>query len=132
MKKVIILFLIFLHFGCSDVAENPTSPDRYQIVPQPVLQIIENRCAFCHQPEKDSFVFKGQKPYFRNWLPDSSSTFLDSIQIWQSKERIGIRVMERTMPRLSEIVDPTDSVQVVFPLPGDQFDVIVNWAKSDQ
>ena len=131
MKKVIILFLIFLHFGCSDLAGNPTSPDQYQTVPQPVLQIIDNRCAFCHQPEKDSIVFKSQKPYFRNRHPDSSNTFLDTIQIWQSKERIGIRVRERTMPRLSETIDPTDTINVVFPLPTTLFDTIVNWAESE-
>ena len=125
MKKVIFLFLISVHFGCSDAADNPTAPVNYQTVPQQVLQVISNRCAFCHQPEKFSDVFKGQKPYFMNLLPDSSTTFLDTIQIWQSKERIGIRVViEGTMPRTS------DSTDFIFQLPAVQFDIISSWVQN--
>ena len=124
MKNIITLFLILFCFGCSEVAENPTAPPQFPTVPQPVLQIISNRCAFCHQPEKFSAVFKSQKPYFRNWLPDSSSTFLDTLVIWQSKERIGFRVADSTMPRTFDTTD------FFFPLTGDNYDTIVNWAQS--
>ena len=130
MKKIIFLFMSLFFFGCSDEADNPTAPANYQTVPEPVLQIISNSCSFCHQPEKLSAAFKGQKPYFRNWLPDSSSTFLDSIEIWQSKERIGFRVIERTMPRVSETIDPTDSTEF-FPLSPTNYNIIVEWAQSE-
>ena len=125
MKYLIHILMLSMMIGCSDVAENPTAPTHYKTVPQPVLKIISDNCAFCHQPEKNSAVFKGQKPYFRNWLPDSSATFLDTIQIWQSKERIGFRVTEGTMPRTSDTTD------FFFPLTGDRYDTILNWAQSE-
>lgn len=125
MKRLFPLLILALNLGCSEVAENPTAPANYQAVPQPVLDIINFNCSFCHQPEKYSFAFKGQKPYFRNWLPDSSDTFLDSVKIWQSKERIGFRVIEGTMPRTSDTTD------FFFPLTGDRYDTIINWARGE-
>ena len=128
MKKIIFLLMSLFLFGCSDAADNPTSPANYQTVPEPVLQVISSRCAFCHQPEPFSIAFKGQKPYFRIWVPDSNATILDKIQIWQSKERIGIRVIERTMPRISDTIDPTDTTEFFFPLSATDYNIIVDWA----
>ena len=125
MKYLIHLLMLYMMLGCSEVAENPTAPANYQTVPEAVLEIISDNCAFCHQPEKFSAVFKGQKPYFRNWLPDGNATFLDSIQIWQSKERIGIRVAEGTMPRTSDTTD------FFFPLTGNRYDIIIDWAQTE-
>ena len=131
MKKIIFLLMSLFFFGCSDAADNPTSPANYQTVPEPVLQVISNSCTFCHQPEPFSIAFKGQKPYFGIWIPDGNATILDKIQIWQSKERIGIRVAEGTMPRISDTVDPTDTTQFFFPLSDDQFKTIVDWAQGE-
>ena len=127
MKNNIFLFLILFLLGCSNAADNPTAPANYQAVPEPVLQIISNRCAFCHQPETFSIAFKGQKPYFGIWIPDSNATILDKIQIWQSKERIGIRVADSTMPRIS---DTTSTSEFFFPLSETDYDIIVDWAQS--
>ena len=131
MKYLFPALILSVILGCSDAADNPTAPANYQTVPEPVLQVISIRCVFCHQPEPFSIAFKGQKPYFGIWLPDSNATILDKIQIWQSKERIGIRVIERTMPRISDTVDPTDTTQFFFPLSDDQFKTIVDWAQSE-
>ena len=118
-----LYFLIFVLFfsGCNDIAENPTDETNYQLIPKDVQNIIRDNCSFCHQPES-IVVFKGQKPYFAFSLPDT--TILDTIQIWQAKERIGFRVKEGTMPRLS------DTSNVFFPLPGDKKDIIVNWSEG--
>ena len=125
MKKIIFLLTSLFFFGCSDAADNPTSPANYQTVPEPVLEVISIRCVFCHQPEPFSIAFKGQKPYFGIWLPDSNATILDKIQIWQSKERIGFRVADSTMPRTSDTTD------FFSPLTGDFYETIVNWAQSE-
>lgn len=113
-----ILFIFLL--GCADLAENPTDSEHIGSVPDAVLAIIDGNCANCHQPVSPK-VFKGQKPFFRKLQPDSSTT-LDTLQIWQSRDRIRIRVSEGTMPRVS------DTSYVVFKLPQDQIDLIINWA----
>lgn len=124
MKYLIHLFMLSLMFGCSDVAENPTSPANYQTVPEPVLDIIRYNCEFCHRPGPNFDILRGQKPYFGIWLPDSSDTFPDTIQIWQSKARIGFRVAEGTMPRNNDTTDFFLSI-------GDkQTDIILEWAQN--
>lgn len=124
MKQLIQLLTISMMFGCSDVAENPTSPGKYQSVPSPVLNIIRSNCEYCHRPGDNFFILKGQKPYFGIWLPDSSDTFLDTIQIWQSKERIGFRVAERTMPRIN------DTTFKFLSLRDEDYNIIGEWAKE--
>lgn len=121
MRNPNILILVLFFSGCADVAQNPTDEANYQPIPKNVKEIILFNCSFCHQPE--SFVvFKGQMPYFAYSLSDT--VILDTIQIWRAKERIGIRVKEETMPRLSDTSD------VFFPLPADRKDIIVNWSEG--
>ena len=128
MKKIIFLLMSLFLFGCSDAAENPTSPVNYKNVPVPVLNIIKSNCEYCHRPRANFFIFKGQKPYFGIWLPDSSDTIPDTIQIWRSKERIGFRVAEGTMPRISDTIVPTDTTEFFFPLSATDYNIIVDWA----
>ena len=123
-RKIKILQFIYIIFffllGCADLAENPTDIDNFEIVPEAVLNIIDDNCTHCHQPDSQT-VFKGQKPYFRSLLPNNS-TILDTHQIWQTRKRIRIRVSEGTMPRA------TDTLDVFAQLPQDQIDLIINWA----
>ena len=121
MRNPYFLILILFLIGCTDIAENPTDEANYQPIPQNVQEIILFNCSFCHQPES-LVVFKGQMPYFAISFPDT--IILDTIQIWLAKERIGIRVKEGTMPRLSDTSD------VFFPLPDDKKDIIVNWSEG--
>ena len=116
----IINILVFFLLGCADLAENPTDSEHIENVPDAVLTIIDGNCTICHQPVSPK-IFKGQKPFFRKLRPDSSTT-LDTLQIWQSRDRIRIRVSEGTMPRVS------DTSYVVIKLPQDQIDLIINWA----
>ena len=114
--NIIVVFLI----GCADLAENPTDIEHIESVPDAVLAVIDGNCTICHQPDSP-IIFKGQKPYFRKRQPDSG-TILDTLQIWQARRRIRIRVSEGTMPRVS------DTSYVVLKLPQDQVDLIINWA----
>ncbi len=116
----IINITFFFLIGCADLAENPTDSEHFESVPDAVLIIIDGNCSNCHRPDSPR-VFKGQKPYFRKLLPDSSTT-LDTLQIWQARKRISIRVSEGTMPRAS------DTLNVFGQLPQDQIDLIINWA----
>ena len=118
-------FLIFVLFfsGCADVAQNPTDEANIQPIPKDVQDIIQENCASCHQPESLA-VFKGQMPFFAFSFSPTDAIILDTLQIWQAKERIGIRVKEETMPRLSDTSD------VFFPLPSDKKDIIVNWSEG--
>ena len=113
---IIMSFLM----GCADLSENPTDAEHFEPVPEAVLTIIDGNCTICHQPSSTR-VFKGQKPYYRSPIPDGS-TILDTLQIWQARKRISIRVSEMTMPRAS------DTSNVFSPLSQDQIDLIVNWA----
>ena len=116
----IINIIVFFPIGCADLAENPTDSEHIESVPDAVLAVIDGNCTICHQPVSPK-IFKEQKPYFRKLLPDNSIT-LDTLQIWQARKRIRIRVSEGTMPRVS------DTSYVVFKLPQDQIDLIINWA----
>jgi len=115
----IINIIIFSIIGCADLAENPTDVEHIESVPSAVLIFIDGNCAICHQPESPR-IFKGQPPYFRRLLSDSS-TIIDTLQIWQARNRIRIRVSEGTMPRVS------DTSYVILELPQDQIDLIINW-----
>ena len=121
MRNPCFLILVLFLIGCADLAENPTDEANYQPIPKNVQEIILFNCSFCHQPES-LVVFKGQMPYFAISLPDT--IILDTIQIWQAKERIGIRVKEGTMPRLSDTSDE------FFPLPDDKKNIIVIWSEG--
>ncbi len=123
MRNSYFLILILFLSGCTDIAENPTDGANYQPIPQNVQDVILFDCSFCHQPES-LVVFKGQKPFFAFSFSPTDTIILDTIQIWQAKERIGIRVKEGTMPRLSDTSD------VFFPLPDDKKDIIVNWSEG--
>ncbi len=123
MRSLYLLILFLFFSGCSDVAENPTDEANYQPIPMDVQEIILLKCSFCHQPESLA-VFKGQKPFFAFSFSPVDTIILDTIQIWQAKERIGIRVKEETMPRES------DTSNVIRPLPGDEKDIIVNWSEG--
>jgi len=114
-----VYIVIFFFIGCADLAENPTDIDSFEIVPDAVLTFINGYCTDCHQPDSPR-VFKGQKPFFGRLSPDGN-TILDTLQIWQARNRIRIRVGERTMPR------ETDTSDVFFQLPQDQIDLISNW-----
>jgi len=121
MKILQFIYIIFFFLsGCADLAENPTDIDNFEIVPDAVLNIIDGNCTSCHMPESQ-VVFKGQKPYFRRLLTDNT-TILDTLQIWQARKRIRIRVSEGTMPRAAATLD------IFFVLPQDQIDLIINWA----
>ncbi|MCH8928548.1 MAG: hypothetical protein IIB39_07530 [Candidatus Marinimicrobia bacterium] len=117
---LIINITLFFLTGCADLAENPTDIEHFDNVPDAVLTIIDGNCSDCHQSDSRR-VFNGQKPYFRKLQPDSSST-LDTLQIWQARKRISIRVSEGTMPRASDTLD------VFSRLPQEQIDLIFNWA----
>ena len=123
MRNPYFLILVPFFSGCSDVAENPTDEVNYQPIPKDVQEIILFNCSFCHQPES-LVVFKGQKPFFAFSFSPADTIILDTIQIWQAKERIGIRVNEGTMPRESDTSD------VFLPLPGDEKDIIVIWSEG--
>ena len=123
MRNPYLLVLVLFFSGCADIAENPTDEANYQPIPEKVQEIILFKCSFCHQPES-LFVFKGQMPYFAFPFSPIDAIILDTIQIWQAKERIGIRVKEGTMPRHS------DTSNVFFPLPADEKDIIVNWSEG--
>ncbi|MCH7494850.1 MAG: hypothetical protein IH825_01980 [Candidatus Marinimicrobia bacterium] len=123
MRNPYLLILVLFFSGCADVAENPTDEANYQPIPKDVQDIIQENCASCHQPES-LVVFKGQMPYFAFSFSPTDAIILDTIQIWLAKERIGIRVKEGTMPRLSDTSD------VFFPLPDDKKDIIVIWSEG--